>query len=277
MSENWRADYLTEQERQRREEARIAAEQARREREAEERAREKARREREEARIAKEKAEAERKAAAEAAEKARIARELAEKAEAKAREECEKAARVAEEAQRELEEIARMKEELQQEREELAKKAEEERRAQEEAARIAEEKARIAADEAAKEAEKSQREVANSVTLSLKNLGFVVKEPEAEGESLKILALKPSGAKAEFDVKLGGEMQYKLHNYAADKSADYEGQKCKKDIAEVERLLEECYSVKLSGKKLLWEANPDRKRKGSKELPTGGAEQTTSR
>lgn len=277
MSEHWKIDYQTEEFRKRLTEAAEAAAKVQTEREAENLAREKARQEREEARIAKEKAEAERKAAEEAAKKARIARELAAKAEAKARAECEKAARVAEEAQRDREEIAKMKEELQREREEQAKKAEEERIAQEEAARIAEEKARFAADEVAKEAEKSQREVAHSVTLSLRNLGFVVKEPEIEGESLKILALKPSGAKAEFDVKLGGEMQYKLHNYATDKLADYEGQKCKKDIAEVERLLEECYSVKLSGKKLQWEANPDRKRKGSKELPTGEAEQTMNR
>jgi hypothetical protein len=277
MSEHWRTNYQTEANQKLQAEAAAAAERARREHEVEERKRETARREREDARIAKEKAEAERKAAAEAAKKARIARELVAKAEAKAREECEKAARVAEEAQREREEIARIKEELQREREEQARKSEEEQRKQEEEARIAEEKASIAAEEAVKEAKNSQREVANSVSLSLKKLGFVVKDIAAEGESLKILALKPSGAKAEFAVKLGGEMQYKLHNYAADKSANYEGQKCKKDIAEVEQLLEECYNVKLSDKALLWEENPDRKRKGSKELPTGGAAQTMSR
>jgi hypothetical protein len=117
-----------------------------------------------------------------------------------------------------------------------------------------------------------RREVVKSIRKSLKQTGFIVDSPVLEdGENngtVVIRARKPSGNEAKFDVKFDGGLTFKFDNY--------EGQKCRKDINEVTNLLEECYGVTLSDKKVLWE-NPDRIKKGSKELPTGGETRTMNR
>jgi hypothetical protein len=110
-----------------------------------------------------------------------------------------------------------------------------------------------------------RREVVKSIYQSLKKTGFIVDAPQLEGELVVIRSKKPAGAEARFDVKLNGSLTFKFDHY--------EGQKCRKDIDEVTQLLDECYGVKLSDKKVLWE-NPDRIKKGSKEYPTGGDTRT---
>ena len=110
-----------------------------------------------------------------------------------------------------------------------------------------------------------RRECVKSIYKTLKQTGFIVDAPQLEnGENngtVVIRAKKPCGNEAKFAVKLDGGLTFKFDHY--------EGQKCKEDSAEVIELLEECYGVTLSDKKVLWE-NPDRIQKGSKEFPGDG-------
>ncbi len=112
-----------------------------------------------------------------------------------------------------------------------------------------------------------RRQVIKSIYLSLKKAGFIVSNPQLTGDVVLIRAQKPAGQQAEFTVKLDGGLTFKFDNY--------EGQKCRKDIDEVTRLLDECYGVKLSDAKVLW-SNPDRIQKGSKENPSGGGAKSSS-
>ena len=106
-----------------------------------------------------------------------------------------------------------------------------------------------------------RREVIKAIYQSLKRTGFIVTNPQLSGDIVLIHAQKPAGQQAEFTVKLNGELSYKFDNY--------EGQKCRKDIEDVTALLDECYGIKLSKRKVLW-SNPDRVQKGSKDNPAGG-------
>ncbi len=106
-----------------------------------------------------------------------------------------------------------------------------------------------------------RREVIKSIYQALKKSGFIVNNPTISGDLVLLRAQKPAGQQAEFTVKLDGGLTFKFDNY--------EGQKCRKDIDEVTRLLDECYGVKLSNEKVIW-SNPDRIQKGSKENPSGG-------
>ena len=106
-----------------------------------------------------------------------------------------------------------------------------------------------------------RREVVKAIYQSLKRTGFIVTNPQLSGDVVLIHAQKPAGQQADFTVKLDGELSYKFDNY--------EGQKCRKDIEDVTSLLDECYGIKLSKRKVLW-SNPDRIQKGSKDNPAGG-------
>ena len=112
-----------------------------------------------------------------------------------------------------------------------------------------------------------RREVIKSIYQSLKKAGFIVSNPQVDGDLVVIRAQKPAGQQAEFTVKLDGGLTFKFDNY--------EGQKCRKDIDEVTKLLDECYGVKLSDAKVLW-SNPDRIQKGSKENPSGDGAKSSS-
>ena len=112
-----------------------------------------------------------------------------------------------------------------------------------------------------------RRQVIVSVIQSLKRTGFIVNHPQVDGDLVVLRAQKPAGQQAEFTVKLDGELGYKFDNY--------EGQKCRKDIDEVTRLLDECYGIKLGSEKVVW-SNPDRIQKGSKENPSGGGMKSSS-
>ncbi len=113
-----------------------------------------------------------------------------------------------------------------------------------------------------------RREVIKSVYQSLRKAGFIVNNPQRNGDVVTLRAQKPMGQQAVFQVKLDGGLTFKFDNY--------EGQKCRKDIDEVTRLLDECYGVKLSNGKVLW-SNPDRIQKGAKENPSGGGNEAVSK
>ena len=113
-----------------------------------------------------------------------------------------------------------------------------------------------------------RREVIKAIYQSLKKTGFIVNNPQLSGNVVILKAQKPAGQQAEFSVKLDGELSFKFDNY--------EGQKCRKDIDDVTTLLDECYGVKLSNRRVLW-SNPDRIQRGSKENPSGGNAQSTNR
>lgn len=108
-----------------------------------------------------------------------------------------------------------------------------------------------------------RREVIKAIYLTLKRTGFIVSDPQLTGNVVLLRAQKPAGQQAEFKVELDGALAFKFDNY--------EGQKCRKDIDEVTALLEECYGVKLSNRRVLW-SNPDRIQKGSKDNPADGGE-----
>ncbi|MDR2117554.1 MAG: hypothetical protein LBP87_14350 [Planctomycetaceae bacterium] len=110
-----------------------------------------------------------------------------------------------------------------------------------------------------------RRAVVKSIYKTLKQVGFVVSTPIVTDEDVLIKAQKPAGQQAEFAIKHDGQFKFKFDNY--------EGQRCKKDIDEVTKQLEEIYGVTLSDKKVLWK-NPERIKKGSKELPQGREERT---
>jgi hypothetical protein len=113
-----------------------------------------------------------------------------------------------------------------------------------------------------------RREVIKAIYLTLKKTGFVVSDPQLTGDVVLLRARKPAGQQAEFKVELDGSLAFKFDNY--------EGQKCKKDIDEVTALLEDCYGVKLSNRRVLW-SNPDRIQKGSKDNPAGGGKEQSSK
>ena len=112
-----------------------------------------------------------------------------------------------------------------------------------------------------------RREVIKSIYQSLKKAGFIVNNPQVDGDLVMLRAQKSAGQQAVFQVKLDGGLTFKFDNY--------EGQKCRKDIDEVTKLLDECYGVKLSDEKVHW-SNPDRIQKGSKENPSGGGAKSSS-
>lgn len=112
-----------------------------------------------------------------------------------------------------------------------------------------------------------RREVIKAIYLTLKRTGFIVNDPQLTGDVVLLRARKPAGQQAEFKVELDGALAFKFDNY--------EGKKCKTDIDEVTTLLEDCYGVKLSNRRVLW-TNPDRIQKGSKNNPAGGGKEQVS-
>ena len=72
---------------------------------------------------------------------------------------------------------------------------------------------------------------------------------EGDVDQVKIIAKKPAGQTAEFLIDLNGKFVYHFQGY--------EGKACEKDIAPMERDLEEIYGIKLTERKTLWE-NPDK-------------------
>jgi hypothetical protein len=114
--------------------------------------------------------------------------------------------------------------------------------------------------------EESRRHVVASVMTLLAEAGFVVGDPvlfREDGDEVRIIARRPSGAEASFAVHLDGGFDYKFDNY--------EGQECSGDIANVLPRLQEIYGVELSDERVIWE-NPDRISRSARPFDDGAKE-----
>lgn len=102
--------------------------------------------------------------------------------------------------------------------------------------------------------EKIRKESVKIIVKAIKNRGFVVdaksiKRDRASNQVI-IVAMKPSGAKAEFKVFLDGKFEYRFDGY--------EGQACQKDIQPFMKDLEDVYGIKVMNQVELWSGNPDK-------------------
>ena len=70
-----------------------------------------------------------------------------------------------------------------------------------------------------------------------------------ETDTVRLVAVKPGGQRAEFSIDLHGRFMYHLQGY--------EGSACEKDIGPLERDLEEVYGIRLTDRQTVW-SNPDR-------------------
>lgn len=102
--------------------------------------------------------------------------------------------------------------------------------------------------------EKVRKESVKVIVKAIKNRGFVVDAKSIKidraNNQVIIVAMKPSGAKAEFKVFLDGKFEYRFDGY--------EGQACQKDIQPFMLDLEEVYGIKVTNKTELWAGNPDK-------------------
>ena len=102
--------------------------------------------------------------------------------------------------------------------------------------------------------EKVRKESVKIIVKSIKNRGFVVDAKsiniDRANNQVIIVAMKPSGAKAEFKVFLDGKFEYCFNGY--------EGQACQKDIQPFMQDLEEVYGIKVMNQTELWGGNPDK-------------------
>lgn len=102
--------------------------------------------------------------------------------------------------------------------------------------------------------EKVRKESVKIIVQAIKKRGFLVDGKsiriDRENNQVNIIALKPSGAKAEFKVFMDGEFEYRFDGY--------EGQACQKDIQPFMSDLEEVYGIKVVNQTELWGGNPDK-------------------
>lgn len=102
--------------------------------------------------------------------------------------------------------------------------------------------------------EKVRKESVKIIVKAIKNRGFVVDAKSIKidraNNQVVIVAMKPSGAKAEFKVFLDGKFEYRFDGY--------EGQACQKDIQPFMQDLEEVYGIKVMNQTELWAGNPDK-------------------
>lgn len=102
--------------------------------------------------------------------------------------------------------------------------------------------------------EKVRKKSVKIIVKAIKNRGFVVDSKSIKidraNNQVIIVAMKPSGAKAEFKVYLDGKFEYRFDGY--------EGQACQKDIQPFMKDLEEIYGIKVMKQTELWGGNPDK-------------------
>lgn len=102
--------------------------------------------------------------------------------------------------------------------------------------------------------EKVRKESVKIIVKAIKNRGFIVDAKSIKidrtNNQVIIVAMKPSGAKAEFKVFLDGKFEYRFDGY--------EGQACQKDIKPFIDDLEEVYGIKVVNQTELWSGNPDK-------------------
>lgn len=102
--------------------------------------------------------------------------------------------------------------------------------------------------------ERVRKESVKIIVKAIKKRGFVVDSKSIKIDRINnqviIVAMKPSGAKAEFKVFLDGKFEYRFDGY--------EGQACQKDIQPFMQDLEEVYGIRITNQTELWAGNPDR-------------------
>ncbi len=102
--------------------------------------------------------------------------------------------------------------------------------------------------------EKVRKESVKIIVRAIKDRGFVVDSKSIKidraNNQVNIVAMKPSGARAEFKVFLDGKFEYRFDGY--------EGQACQKDIQPFIKDLEEIYGIKVTNQVELWSGNPDK-------------------
>lgn len=102
--------------------------------------------------------------------------------------------------------------------------------------------------------EKVRKESVKIIRKAIKKRGFVVDSKSIKidraNNQVNIVAMKPSGVKAEFKVFLDGKFEYRFDGY--------EGQACQKDIQPFMQDLEEVYGIKVINQTELWAGNPDK-------------------
>lgn len=101
--------------------------------------------------------------------------------------------------------------------------------------------------------ERLRKSAVQAIIKSISARGFIIKKENIrrieKNDTVKIIAMKPGGQKAEFSIDLTGRFMYHFQGY--------EGQACQKDISPLERDLEEVYGIKLTDGKTVWD-NPDK-------------------
>ena len=99
-----------------------------------------------------------------------------------------------------------------------------------------------------------RKETLRVIIKAIKERGFVVDTKknlkfDKEKNIVRLVALKASGQRAEFEIQLNGKFMYRFDNY--------EGQACKKDIEPFLEDLKNIYDINILHEEVIWE-NPDK-------------------
>lgn len=102
--------------------------------------------------------------------------------------------------------------------------------------------------------EKVRKETLKVIIKAIKSRGFIVDTKsnlkiDRARNVVKLVALKASGQKAEFEIQLNGKFMYHFDNY--------EGQACKKDIEPFMKDLHDIYDINVLHEEVIW-SNPDK-------------------
>lgn len=102
--------------------------------------------------------------------------------------------------------------------------------------------------------ENVRKETLKIIIKAIKDRGFIVDTKKnlkfnKEKNVLKLVALKASGQKAEFEIQLNGKFMYHFDKY--------EGHACKKDIKSFFEDLKNIYDINILHEEVIWE-NPDK-------------------
>ncbi|WNY22952.1 hypothetical protein MmiHf6_02460 [Methanimicrococcus hongohii] len=101
--------------------------------------------------------------------------------------------------------------------------------------------------------EKIRKKAINAIISNIVDKGFIVDKKNIrflrEENSVKIIAMKPGGQRAEFNIKLDGSFVYKFD--------EYEGQACQKDLTSFIDDLNSIYGIKIGNITETW-SNPDK-------------------
>ena len=109
------------------------------------------------------------------------------------------------------------------------------------------------ANEAIKD-EKIRKETLKVIIKSIKDRGFVVDTKknlkiDREKNIVRLVAIKPDGKTAEFEISLNGKFMYRFEGY--------EGQACNKDITPFIEDLKNVYDINILHEEIQW-SNPDK-------------------